>query len=154
MVKSFPLFFCLFVCFLRKYGERKEIGVLILTFFWIRRGGFVNVWKPISRVGHKIKKKKIIFFPYDIWICGCRGKSDIWSVRRMVEWRPCKWWLQGHLSGKWSFKFGFLHLWQTFVDLCDTYRMVDSLQMNLLGYNICLPNMAHSHLKLKWKWRT
>ncbi|KDP37105.1 hypothetical protein JCGZ_06161 [Jatropha curcas] len=25
-------------------------------------------------------------------------KLDIWSVRRIVEWRPCKWWLQGHLT--------------------------------------------------------
>ncbi|KAF5726923.1 O-fucosyltransferase family protein isoform 1 [Tripterygium wilfordii] len=24
------------------------------------------------------------------------GKVDIWNVRRMVEWRPCKWWLQGN----------------------------------------------------------
>ncbi|KFK38920.1 hypothetical protein AALP_AA3G177800 [Arabis alpina] len=23
---------------------------------------------------------------------------DIWSVKRLVEWRPCKWWLQGHLT--------------------------------------------------------
>ncbi|KAJ9179058.1 hypothetical protein P3X46_010882 [Hevea brasiliensis] len=26
------------------------------------------------------------------------GKLDIWSVRRVVEWRPCGWWLQGHLT--------------------------------------------------------
>ncbi|XP_044497016.1 O-fucosyltransferase 13 [Mangifera indica] len=26
------------------------------------------------------------------------GESDIWSVKRLVEWRPCKWWLQGHLT--------------------------------------------------------
>ncbi|CAL5340306.1 unnamed protein product [Camellia sinensis] len=25
-------------------------------------------------------------------------KTDIWSVRRIVEWRPCKWWLNGDLS--------------------------------------------------------
>ncbi|KAJ4847187.1 O-fucosyltransferase 13 [Turnera subulata] len=25
-------------------------------------------------------------------------KVDIWSVKRLVEWRPCKWWLQGHLT--------------------------------------------------------
>ncbi|CAI8601284.1 unnamed protein product [Vicia faba] len=24
------------------------------------------------------------------------GEVDIWSVRRLMEWRPCKWWLQGH----------------------------------------------------------
>ncbi|ESQ48380.1 hypothetical protein EUTSA_v10020754mg [Eutrema salsugineum] len=23
---------------------------------------------------------------------------DIWSVKRIAEWRPCKWWLQGHLT--------------------------------------------------------
>ncbi|KAK7832038.1 o-fucosyltransferase 13, partial [Quercus suber] len=28
-----------------------------------------------------------------------KGKSDTWSVQGMGEWRPCKWWLQGHLSG-------------------------------------------------------
>ncbi|KAM1187417.1 hypothetical protein ACFX2J_023345 [Malus domestica] len=27
------------------------------------------------------------------------SKLDIWSFGRMVEWRPCKWWLQGHLTG-------------------------------------------------------
>lgn len=21
------------------------------------------------------------------------GKSDIWGVKRLVEWRPCKWWI-------------------------------------------------------------
>ncbi|KAI9074750.1 hypothetical protein K1719_043282 [Acacia pycnantha] len=26
------------------------------------------------------------------------GEGDIWSVRRLFEWRPCKWWLQGHLT--------------------------------------------------------
>ncbi|KAM0955077.1 hypothetical protein PS1_023907 [Malus domestica] len=26
------------------------------------------------------------------------SKLDTWSVGRMVEWRPCKWWLQGHLT--------------------------------------------------------
>uniref|UniRef100_A0A2C9W1N1 O-fucosyltransferase family protein n=1 Tax=Manihot esculenta TaxID=3983 RepID=A0A2C9W1N1_MANES len=26
------------------------------------------------------------------------GKLDIWSVGRVVEWRPCTWWLQGHLT--------------------------------------------------------
>ncbi|KAJ9692634.1 hypothetical protein PVL29_011621 [Vitis rotundifolia] len=25
-------------------------------------------------------------------------KFDIWSVRRLVEWRPCKWWLDGDLT--------------------------------------------------------
>ncbi|CAJ1951263.1 unnamed protein product [Sphenostylis stenocarpa] len=24
------------------------------------------------------------------------GEVDIWNVRRLVEWRPCNWWLQGH----------------------------------------------------------
>ncbi|ESR40480.1 O-fucosyltransferase 13 [Citrus sinensis] len=26
------------------------------------------------------------------------GESDIWSVRRLVDWRPCKWWLHRHLT--------------------------------------------------------
>ncbi|XP_023734247.1 O-fucosyltransferase 13 isoform X1 [Lactuca sativa] len=26
------------------------------------------------------------------------GESDIWSAKRILEWRPCKWWLQGHLT--------------------------------------------------------
>lgn len=33
------------------------------------------------------------------------GKSDIWSVPRIMEWRPCKWWLEGDLTG---FLFSFL----------------------------------------------
>ncbi|KOM27304.1 hypothetical protein LR48_Vigan406s011400 [Vigna angularis] len=29
----------------------------------------------------------------------CSGEVvDIWNVRRLVEWRPCDWWLQGHLA--------------------------------------------------------
>ncbi|KAE9621318.1 hypothetical protein Lal_00023601 [Lupinus albus] len=24
------------------------------------------------------------------------GEVDIWSVKRLVEWKPCNWWLQGH----------------------------------------------------------
>ncbi|OIW04893.1 hypothetical protein TanjilG_24009 [Lupinus angustifolius] len=24
------------------------------------------------------------------------GEVDIWNVKRLVEWRPCNWWLQGH----------------------------------------------------------
>ncbi|KAJ8755732.1 hypothetical protein K2173_024276 [Erythroxylum novogranatense] len=27
-----------------------------------------------------------------------REKLSIWSVKRVMEWRPCKWWLQGHVS--------------------------------------------------------
>ncbi|XWS20412.1 hypothetical protein CRYUN_Cryun31cG0098900 [Craigia yunnanensis] len=27
-----------------------------------------------------------------------RTKSDIWSVKRIMEWRPCNWWLQSHLT--------------------------------------------------------
>ncbi|KAH6758746.1 O-fucosyltransferase family protein [Perilla frutescens var. frutescens] len=25
-------------------------------------------------------------------------RAQIWSLRRVIEWRPCNWWLQGHLS--------------------------------------------------------
>ncbi|XP_014633166.2 O-fucosyltransferase 13-like isoform X1 [Glycine soja] len=27
------------------------------------------------------------------------GEVDIWSVRRLMEWRPCNWWLQGRQTG-------------------------------------------------------
>ncbi|GFZ07965.1 O-fucosyltransferase family protein [Actinidia rufa] len=27
-----------------------------------------------------------------------KSKIDIWSVRRLVEWRPCKWWLNGDVT--------------------------------------------------------
>nr|DAD27141.1 TPA_asm: hypothetical protein HUJ06_028609 [Nelumbo nucifera] len=26
------------------------------------------------------------------------GKLDIWSVRRIFEWRPCKWWLEEDIT--------------------------------------------------------
>ncbi|CAI0542201.1 unnamed protein product [Linum tenue] len=25
-------------------------------------------------------------------------RLEIWGVQRLVEWRPCKWWIQGHLN--------------------------------------------------------
>ncbi|CAF1934186.1 unnamed protein product [Brassica oleracea] len=28
----------------------------------------------------------------------CFSEFDIWSVKRIAEWRPCKWWLHGHLT--------------------------------------------------------
>ncbi|XP_017216023.1 O-fucosyltransferase 13 isoform X2 [Daucus carota subsp. sativus] len=24
--------------------------------------------------------------------------NSIWSVRRFIEWRPCDWWIRGHLN--------------------------------------------------------
>ncbi|KAF7843272.1 O-fucosyltransferase 13-like isoform X1 [Senna tora] len=38
------------------------------------------------------------FFLYRTSSDSHAGEVDIWSVRRLVEWRPCKWWLQGHLT--------------------------------------------------------
>jgi len=29
-------------------------------------------------------------------------RVDIWSLRRVVEWRPCKWWLEEKPVGKYS----------------------------------------------------
>ncbi|KAG6426021.1 hypothetical protein SASPL_110234 [Salvia splendens] len=26
-------------------------------------------------------------------------RAEIWILRRLIEWRPCNWWLQGHLVG-------------------------------------------------------
>lgn len=26
-------------------------------------------------------------------------RVEIWSLRRLFEWRPCNWWLQGHPAG-------------------------------------------------------
>ncbi|KAF6175304.1 hypothetical protein GIB67_021809 [Kingdonia uniflora] len=43
-------------------------------------------------------------------------KSEIWSVRRIVEWRPCKWWLEGHLTDIFcmcrasGFEYGYLRV--------------------------------------------
>ncbi|KAM7254233.1 hypothetical protein ACFE04_031915 [Oxalis oulophora] len=31
-------------------------------------------------------------------ITSTSGNSVIWNVKRVAEWRPCKWWLQGHLT--------------------------------------------------------
>ncbi|VVA97762.1 unnamed protein product [Arabis nemorensis] len=35
---------------------------------------------------------------------------DIWSVKRVVEWRPCKWWLQGHLTPLPSKSNGYIRI--------------------------------------------
>ncbi|KAI9107474.1 hypothetical protein K1719_021511 [Acacia pycnantha] len=39
-----------------------------------------------------------LFFLYRTSSNSAIGEGDIWSVRRLFEWRPCKWWLQGHLT--------------------------------------------------------
>ncbi|KAF6138166.1 hypothetical protein GIB67_011006, partial [Kingdonia uniflora] len=48
-------------------------------------------------------------------------KSEIWSVRRIVEWRPCKWWLEGHLTGLW-------------IGFCDTFSACVELPVSSNGY--------------------
>lgn len=61
----------------------------------------------------------------------CFRGSDIWSVKRIVEWRPCKWWLQGHLTRMYSsliillsfitsrFHFGSALFKDSVMDLCN-----------------------------------
>ncbi|KAI3777779.1 hypothetical protein L1987_47581 [Smallanthus sonchifolius] len=53
------------------------------------------------------------------------GKSDIWSAKRILEWRPCSWWLQGHLTALSVESNGYIRvdcyggLNQMRRDLCD-----------------------------------
>ncbi|XP_050245621.1 O-fucosyltransferase 13 isoform X1 [Quercus robur] len=66
------------------------------------------------------------------------GTSDIWSVRRMVEWRPCKWWLQGHLSALPLENNGYIRvdcyggLNQMRRDLCDGVGIARLLNATLV----------------------
>ncbi|KAL4607702.1 hypothetical protein ACB092_09G194100 [Castanea dentata] len=66
------------------------------------------------------------------------GKSDIWSVWRMVEWRPCKWWLQGHLSALPLENNGYIRvdcyggLNQMRRDLCDGVGIARLLNATLV----------------------
>ncbi|GKC64452.1 hypothetical protein Tco_1097050, partial [Tanacetum coccineum] len=29
---------------------------------------------------------------------GGETEEEIWSTKRVLDWRPCKWWLQGHFT--------------------------------------------------------
>ncbi|KAK4772789.1 hypothetical protein SAY86_014564 [Trapa natans] len=67
-------------------------------------------------------------------------KVDIWSVKRVMEWRPCKWWLQGHLTALPAESNGFIRidcyggLNQMRRDLCDGIGVA-----RLLNATIVLP---------------
>ena len=62
----------------------------------------------LSFLGTQTECKVMLFF-IDVFLCTAfltnrkltsrSRKFDIWSVRRLVEWRPCKWWLDGDLTG-------------------------------------------------------
>ncbi|KAK4837465.1 hypothetical protein QYF36_005746 [Acer negundo] len=67
-----------------------------------------------------------------------KGKSEIWSVRRLVEWRPCKWWLQGHLTPLPAKSSGYIRvdcyggLNQMRRDLCDGVGVARLLNATLV----------------------
>ncbi|XP_013702807.1 O-fucosyltransferase 13-like isoform X1 [Brassica napus] len=63
---------------------------------------------------------------------------DIWSVKRMAEWRPCKWWLHGHLTPLPAKSNGFIRidcfggLNQMRRDLCDGVGIARLLNATLV----------------------
>ncbi|WJX42780.1 O-fucosyltransferase 13, variant 2 [Trifolium repens] len=69
------------------------------------------------------------------------GEVDIWSVRRLMEWRPCKWWLQGHLTALPLETNGYIRvdcyggLNQMRRDFCDGVGVA-----RLLNATLVLPN--------------
>ncbi|KAJ7951887.1 O-fucosyltransferase family protein [Quillaja saponaria] len=66
------------------------------------------------------------------------GKQDIWSVRRVVEWRPCSWWLNGHLTALPSENNGYIRvdcyggLNQMRRDFCDGVGIARLLNATLV----------------------
>lgn len=64
--------------------------------------------------------------------------SDIWSVKRIVEWRPCKWWLEGHLNTLPAQSNGYIRvdcfggLNQMRRDLCDGVGIARLLNATLV----------------------
>ncbi|KAL5575601.1 hypothetical protein UlMin_017300 [Ulmus minor] len=62
----------------------------------------------------------------------------IWSLRRMFEWRPCKWWLQGHLTALPAESNGYIRvdcyggLNQMRRDLCDGVGIARLLNATLV----------------------
>ncbi|KAF3450867.1 hypothetical protein FNV43_RR06956 [Rhamnella rubrinervis] len=66
------------------------------------------------------------------------GKLDIWSVRRMVEWRPCNWWLQRHVTALPAKSNGYIRvdcyggLNQMRRDLCDGVGVARLLNATLV----------------------
>ncbi|CAN7001160.1 unnamed protein product [Brassica rapa subsp. trilocularis] len=68
----------------------------------------------------------------------CFSDFDIWSVKRMAEWRPCKWWLHGHLTPLPAKSNGFIRidcfggLNQMRRDLCDGVGIARLLNATLV----------------------
>ncbi|KAM6585919.1 hypothetical protein CsatB_012921 [Cannabis sativa] len=66
------------------------------------------------------------------------GEKGIWNVRRMFEWRPCKWWLQGHLPALPAQSNGYIRvdcyggLNQMRRDLCDGVGIARLLNATLV----------------------
>ncbi|RDY12292.1 hypothetical protein CR513_02929 [Mucuna pruriens] len=69
------------------------------------------------------------------------GEVDIWSVRRLVEWRPCNWWLQAHQTALPLETNGYIRvdcyggLNQMRRDFCDGVGIA-----RLLNATLVLPN--------------
>ncbi|KAI3766742.1 hypothetical protein L2E82_16813 [Cichorium intybus] len=65
-------------------------------------------------------------------------ESDIWSAKRVLEWRPCKWWLQGHLTALPVQSNGYIRvdcyggLNQMRRDLCDGIGIARLLNATLV----------------------
>ncbi|KAM0033401.1 putative GDP-fucose protein O-fucosyltransferase [Helianthus debilis subsp. tardiflorus] len=65
-------------------------------------------------------------------------ESDIWSSKRILEWRPCKWWLQGHLTALPAESNGYIRvdcyggLNQMRRDLCDGVGVARLLNATLV----------------------
>ncbi|KAL5724640.1 O-fucosyltransferase 13 [Ranunculus cassubicifolius] len=67
-----------------------------------------------------------------------RRHLDIWSVGRIVQWRPCKWWLQGHFTALPAQTNGYIRLDcygglnQMRRDLCDGVGVARLLNATLV----------------------
>ncbi|XP_040371526.1 O-fucosyltransferase 13 isoform X2 [Rosa chinensis] len=78
------------------------------------------------------------FYQSPLSLASPQRKLDIWSVGRIVEWRPCKWWLQGHLTALPSKSNGFIRvdcyggLNQMRRDLCDGVGIARLLNATLV----------------------
>ncbi|GMI73133.1 hypothetical protein like AT1G52630 [Hibiscus trionum] len=66
------------------------------------------------------------------------AKSEIWNVKRIVEWRPCNWWLQSHLPPLPSESNGYIRvncyggLNQMRRDFCDGVGIARLLNATLV----------------------
>lgn len=66
------------------------------------------------------------------------GNSNIWSVRRFIEWRPCDWWIRGHLNALPEESNGYIRvdcyggLNQMRRDLCDGVGIARLLNATLV----------------------